>query len=219
MENLPAIPILQHEPDEVMQEVIKVSNVLKDVVVKAGLSKKFGGEKEHLFYEAWQAVGGFFSHSVKTLDAVPVEIDGVKGARARAVLFNGDGVEVGGADAYCMRDERNWTTKPFFQLASMAQTRAGSKAFRNRFAWVAVIGGYAGTPAEEMDGVHNQEEEVNASESSQITASYIGRFAGVSTLDELKTEWTKVNKSKKDLLPEHFEQLQAIKNQLKEKLQ
>jgi hypothetical protein len=42
---------------------------------------------------------------------------------------------------------------PWFQLASMAQTRAGAKALRNAFAWVVVLAGYQPTPAEEMDGV------------------------------------------------------------------
>jgi len=35
-------------------------------------------------------------------------------------------------------------------LSSMAQTRAGAKALRNRFAWVVVLAGYRPTPAEEM---------------------------------------------------------------------
>jgi len=39
---------------------------------------------------------------------------------------------------------------PWFQLASMAQTRAGAKALRNRLAWVVVLAGYKPTPAEEM---------------------------------------------------------------------
>lgn len=42
---------------------------------------------------------------------------------------------------------------PEFQLRSMAQTRAGSKALRNILAWVAVLAGYKPTPAEEMDGI------------------------------------------------------------------
>ena len=39
---------------------------------------------------------------------------------------------------------------PFFQLRSMAQTRASAKAFRNVLAWVVVLAGYRPTPAEEM---------------------------------------------------------------------
>jgi hypothetical protein len=39
---------------------------------------------------------------------------------------------------------------PMFQLRSMAQTRAGSKALRNALAWVVVLAGYRPTPAEEL---------------------------------------------------------------------
>lgn len=42
---------------------------------------------------------------------------------------------------------------PLFQLRSMAQTRAQSKALRNALAWVVVLAGYRPTPAEEMDAV------------------------------------------------------------------
>jgi hypothetical protein len=98
-----------------------------------------------------------------------VEIDGVKGAKAHADLVDVmTGLVIGGAEAYCMRDEERWGTRPkyewqegkrvkvgdeivpWFQLASMAQTRAGAKAFRNRLAWVVVLAGYRPTPAEEM---------------------------------------------------------------------
>jgi hypothetical protein len=40
---------------------------------------------------------------------------------------------------------------PLFQLRSMAQTRAGSKVARLNYSWVAVLGGYAPTPAEEVE--------------------------------------------------------------------
>ena len=39
---------------------------------------------------------------------------------------------------------------PFYQLASMAQTRANSKVLRNVLSWVVVLAGYKPTPAEEM---------------------------------------------------------------------
>lgn len=41
--------------------------------------------------------------------------------------------------------------KPLFQLRSMAQTRASAKAFRTKLSWVAVLAGYAPTPACELD--------------------------------------------------------------------
>jgi hypothetical protein len=112
----------------------------------------------YLEYEDWQTMGQFYGYSVKTGDAISIEIDGIKGAKAKAELVDKYGQVVGGAEAYCMKDEPNWRNKPWFQLASMAQTRAGAKAFRNRLAWVVVLAGFKPTPAEEMDGVHSEEQ-------------------------------------------------------------
>ena len=44
------------------------------------------------------------------------------------------------------------TPTPLFQLRSMAQTRACGKALSNLFKWVVVLAGYKPTPAEEMIG-------------------------------------------------------------------
>jgi hypothetical protein len=48
---------------------------------------------------------------------------------------------------------------PFFQLRSMAQTRAVSKALRNVLAWVVVLAGYNPTPPEEHYAAGEEEEE------------------------------------------------------------
>jgi len=161
MENLPA----QIESRELMDpesDLIsggKAADALVKIVRKAGLARKFGGEKEHLFYEAWQSLAKFYGCTVRTHDAEAVEIDGIKGAKAKAdIVDDATGLTVGGADAYCMRDEPNWAKKPLFQLMSMAQTRAGSKACRNKWAFVPALAGFATTPAEEMDGINGHEE-------------------------------------------------------------
>ena len=102
-------------------------------------------------FEHWQVCAKFYHCSVRTFDAQPIEIGGIPGFKARAEVFDEKtGIVVGGAEAYCLRDEPNWKTKPTFQLASMAQTRAASKALGNKFRYVAVVAGYEGTPAEEM---------------------------------------------------------------------
>ena len=48
---------------------------------------------------------------------------------------------------------------PLFQLRSMAQTRACSKALSNLFKWVVVLAGYKPTPAEEMIGTVEESRE------------------------------------------------------------
>ena len=139
------------EPTQDIEQGTKAADALVKLVKKAGLAKKFGGEKEHLYVEAWKALGKFYRMSAKPLDAQPVTVEGVAGAKARAVIIDIDtGHEISGADAYCMRDEPNWRNKPFYQLASMAQTRAASKAFRMVLAFVPALAGFATTPAEEM---------------------------------------------------------------------
>lgn len=127
---------------------------LVDIIKKNHWSKKLGGQSEHIMYEGWQTAGKFYGYTVRTLDAEYVEIGGAQGFKAKAIVVNEKtGIEVGGAEAYCMNDEPNWKSKPKFQLASMAQTRAGSKALRQILGFVVALAGYSATPAEEMDGI------------------------------------------------------------------
>ncbi len=142
---------LARPPDRVISEARIAVNVFKGVIEQKP-RKVIINKEQYLEYEDWQTLGEFYRCSAITRDAVPIEVDGVKGAKAHADLVNIDtGLIIGGAEAYCLRDEENWRDKPWFQLASMAQTRAGAKAFRNRLAWVAVMAGYRPTPAEEME--------------------------------------------------------------------
>ncbi len=144
-------------PEDVLGAAQRASKALMDVVSK---KKKpvIINKETYLEYEDWQTVGQFYGYSVKTGDAIPIEVDGVRGAKAKAELLDKNGCVVSGAEAYCMKDETNWKNKPWFMLASMAQTRAGAKAFRNRLAWVVVLAGFKPTPAEEMDGTHTNGE-------------------------------------------------------------
>jgi len=145
-----ATPPLPRAPEVVLQEAQRAALALQRVVAGKKKPVIFKGE-QYLEFEDWQTVGKFYGLCARTFEATPVEIFGVKGAKARAEVVDlGTGQVVGGAEAYCMRDEENWAAKPWFQLASMAQTRAGAKALRNVLAWVVVLAGYRPTPAEEL---------------------------------------------------------------------
>lgn len=145
------LQLIERSPSNEVAFGKKSADALMAIVRDKKLARKFGGEKEHLFVEAWEILGQFAGLSAVINDAEPIEVDGVKGAKASVTIVDADQKTVGGAIAYCMRDEGNWKNKPWFQLASMAQTRAVSKAFRIKLGWVAVLAGYSGTPAEEMD--------------------------------------------------------------------
>jgi len=159
-------------PEETLEFASLAAKALQRVISLKQKPVILNGE-QYLEMEDWELCGQFYGYTVKTGKAEPVEIDGVKGAKAQADLIDiKTGMYLGGAEAYCMRDEEHWNTRPkyewqgegdnrkrvkvgdevvpWFQLASMAQTRAGSKAFRNRLAWVAVLAGYRPTPSEEM---------------------------------------------------------------------
>jgi len=108
------------------------------------------GGKMYLRYEDWQTIGAFFGLMAGAEDAEPVTVGGVEGFKASAVVRKvSDGTVVSSATGYCLH-EGNWLKREKFSLASMAQTRAAAKALRNALSWVAVLGGYEGTPVEEM---------------------------------------------------------------------
>ena len=113
--------------------------------------------KRHLEFEDWIALGNAFGIAVRTGEAEPVEIFEAKGIKARAeVVRVSDGIIIGGAEAYCLNNERNWRNKDYFQMASMAQTRAGSKALSNQLrGFVSLDKNLNGTPSEEMVGITN----------------------------------------------------------------
>lgn len=125
---------------------------------------------EYLVYEAWQTVAQFFGCAIDTSTKPEYKQYGdAIGFEAIAnVIDKKTGVKIGGATALCLNDEANWRNKPLFQLESMAQTRAGSKALRNQFSWVVVLAGYKPTPAEEVVGTdvkpfnHDQKGDIKA---------------------------------------------------------
>lgn len=150
LQTVPHELTLQRDPDSEIEAATHAAKALKRVIDGRDDKVVIRG-KTFLRYEDWQTVGQFYGYSVQTDSAEPCEIEGIKGAKAKAILLDRQGNLAGGAEAYCMRDEEKWLRSPWYQLASMAQTRAGAKALRNRLAWVAVLAGYSGTPAEEMD--------------------------------------------------------------------
>ena len=144
------------DPKKEVDRARQMAQVLQDVVRQAGLSKKFGGQKEHLFFEAWQTIGRFFNCVAGTEWSKPImHGDKIIGWEAKAVVRNHSGVVVAAAESMCALDEQNWKGKPQYAIRSMAQTRASSKALRQAFAWVAVLAGYSATPAEEMSADFN----------------------------------------------------------------
>lgn len=178
---------------------------LVDIIKKNNWSRRLGGQSEHIQYEGWQTAGKYYGYSVKTFDAEYVEYGGTWGFKAKAVVVNEHtGIQVGGAEALCMSDEPNWSRKPKFQLASMAQTRAGSKALRQILGFVVALAGYNPTPVEEMtiDDVktpstprqmRQEIEEKEVSSSDSATAVEKSRVVALIKANKIQMEFKDVN--------------------------
>lgn len=123
-----------------------------------GLKKKhvmFNG-KEYLENPDWQFLGAFYSITTKVISTERVDYGHEKGFSSVVQAIRLDKT-ISSAESICLNSERNWKSKDSFQLLSMAQTRASSKTLRLILAWIPAMAGFAVTPAEEMDGVFNQE--------------------------------------------------------------
>jgi hypothetical protein len=144
---------LQRIPDEVLAEAKQAATALQKVINSKPKPVRFGGEV-YLEFEDWQTIGRFYGATARLVSTKFVQFGDVIGFEARSECVDqrtGNILSV--AESMCLNDEPNWAGKPLYQLRSMAQTRSGSKCFRNVFSWVAVLGGYKPTPAEEMEGV------------------------------------------------------------------
>lgn len=171
---------LWRAPDQVLAEAKQAADALQRVISGSNIKPVKFGDREHLRHEHWETLGHFYGYCTKIESTNYVEFGEVAGYEATALLLNErTGAVVGRVDSMCLNDEDSWgevaeyewqdtfnsqgakvgrskvqvgmKAKPLFQLRSMAQTRASAKAFRTKLAWVAVLAGYAPTPAEEMN--------------------------------------------------------------------
>lgn len=140
-------------PTKVIAEAKQKAQLLKEIASSQNLSVKIG-QGNHLRFEAWQTIAAFYGVVPSIEEADPIYSDDkstVIGAKAVAHAVKvEDGSVISKATAFCMRNEKNWKGRDFHALASMAQTRAGSKVLKQMFSWVVILAGYSPTPAEEV---------------------------------------------------------------------
>ena len=143
-------------PKDVIEKVHVIAKALMDIVEAQRLYAVIKGKK-FLRLEAWQTLGTLCKLSGMCTRTAYLEIDGVKGWDAQAIVVNSKGQIISSGEAICMNDEENWKGKPMYQLKSMAQTRALSKAYRITLSFIVVLAGYEACPFEEIEGVKGQD--------------------------------------------------------------
>jgi hypothetical protein len=157
-------------PRAIVLQATEIANEIAPLIRERNLVKRIG-QSEHVYLEGWTLAGtmlGVFATTVRTWE---IGSDEGYGATVEARTLTGQ--VVGRADAVVMRSEavgtdpktgepkRKWLDAPAFQLISMAQTRASSKALRMPLGFVMKLAGYDTTPAEEMEAAAARGETVS----------------------------------------------------------
>lgn len=159
-------------------------------------------EKKYVPVEGWQFVGmqlGLTEIVVSCEPVAPFENDKEVKYKATVEVINQNGTVVSRGFAWCSDQEKKKKGFEEYAVASMAQTRAIGKAYRNILAWIVKMGGYETTPAEEIDRekmetdlakakqkVLKAMQEVDITDSSEMMG-YIEKVIGkrmIDTIDE-----------------------------------
>jgi hypothetical protein len=141
------------DPVEILTQAKAIADALAPVIRAAGLVKNVQG-KDYLQVEAWQTLG-------QQVGVTPVIVStrrlaDPEGWEARCEARTLDGRTIGAADSMCLRSEERWKDSEDFEIRSMAQTRAMSRALASVLRFIPTLAGMGGTPAEEMDRVAEQ---------------------------------------------------------------
>lgn len=108
--------------------------------------------KKYVNVEGWQYAGSRLGILPVVEHVINVSQDAEIKYQAKVNLLNLRTEQVVGAGfAICSNKEQGKKYYQEFAIASMAQTRAIGKAYRNILAWIIRAAGYEPTPAEEMD--------------------------------------------------------------------
>lgn len=108
--------------------------------------------KEYVNVEGWQYAGSRLGIVPIVEQVIDMSHDGEIKYQAKVMLFDLRSQQtVGAGFAICSNKENGKKFYAEYAIASMAQTRAIGKAYRNILAWIIRAAGYEPTPAEEMD--------------------------------------------------------------------
>lgn len=173
VEGGPQLAILR-KPDAVLSEAESVARVFQTKANQMALYQPVGDSK-HLKVEGWQLLGHMFNCTARYVDDRYIQFGNAQGFEATyEIVHTPSDRVISKGSAMCLNDEERWRDRPKYewvtghsgkkekvqngftpvplqQIRSMAQTRAQSKAFSNAFRFIAKMGGFAGTPAEELD--------------------------------------------------------------------
>jgi hypothetical protein len=114
------------------------------------LSVNIAGKK-YVMVEGWQFAGSQLGLTAIPTDAEDVSKDTEIKYKASAEVFHvATGTLISRGFAICSNKESKKIGFDEYAVASMAQTRAIGKAYRNNLSWLMKLAGFEGTPVEEI---------------------------------------------------------------------
>ena len=152
----PATLFRTDDPQVALERAKRTADALASVIKGTSMVVNVKG-KDYLTVEAWQTLGS-------QVGVTPVIVSTKKlsepaGWEARCEARTFDGRVLGAADSMCLSTEPDWggdsdkRDRQDFELRSMAQTRAMSRALSSVLRFIPTLAGMGGTPAEEMGRV------------------------------------------------------------------
>ena len=138
------------------QEALQVASTLQTFVTERKLTANIQG-KNYPLVEAWQFAGSQLGliPVVKEVKNLSNEFELKYEAFVEVVRLT-DGLVLSRGYAVCSNKEHSKKRFDEYAIASMAQTRAVGKAYRNILAWLMKAAGFEATPAEEMDFIKDE---------------------------------------------------------------
>ncbi|MCC2545464.1 hypothetical protein LJY25_03335 [Hymenobacter sp. BT175] len=128
--------------------------------------------KEFVNVEGWQYAGSRLGIVPIVDHVINMSTDQELKYQAKVTLFDLRSQQtVGAGFAICSNKEQGKKFYQEFAIASMAQTRAIGKAYRNILAWIIRAAGYEPTPAEEMEYGGNMADAKAAPSASVVEAA------------------------------------------------
>jgi len=176
----PAPSLLGKEPEEILERATRVAAALAPVIEKQKLYALIQG-KRHVLFEGWTTLGAMMG--VFPITEWVAWNENRTSCESRVEARTLAGAIVGAAQAICSRDENRWAHADDYAIASMAQTRAGSKALRMPLGFIVQLAGYATTPADEMPRDEPRREDYRPPS---------GRDEETSSLDTHHPDWFKI---------------------------
>ncbi|MBM3417411.1 MAG: hypothetical protein FJY17_00645 [Bacteroidetes bacterium] len=137
-------------------EALQVASTLQTFVTERKLTANIQG-KNYPLVEAWQFAGSQLGliPVVKEVKNLSTDTELKYEAMVEVIRLT-DGVVLSRGYAVCSNKENSKRRFDEYAIASMAQTRAVGKAYRNILAWLMKAAGFEATPAEEMDFIKDE---------------------------------------------------------------